>query len=80
MDSLPDINDILLETQAVFRASFGTTVAWRDRYGHVVFTEAFKANFMIHLLKWAETNSGGSTSTELIEALAKLTTAVYRSA
>tara|TARA_R110002167_G_C12707228_1_gene655132 strand:- start:30382 stop:30621 length:240 start_codon:yes stop_codon:yes gene_type:complete len=79
MDPLPNVNDILLETQAAFRASLGTTVAWRDRYGHVVFAEAFKANLMLHLLKWAEANSGGSTSTELIEALAKLTTAVYRS-
>mgnify|MGYP003625629363 CR=1 FL=1 len=78
MNDLPDIATLLAETQSAFQDVLGTSVGWRDRFGHVTFKECLRANLMLSLLKWSQTEGEG-TNADIVAALAKLTEAVYRS-
>jgi len=79
MDPLPTIEDILQETQDAMQSVFNSTVTWRDRYGHVVFTQALQTNTLLKLIEWAQSgNPNEPGNAELIAALAKIAEAIHR--
>lgn len=81
MDSLPTIAELLRDTHVAMANTFGSKVMHRDRYGHVIFDTALRTAVLLALLEWAgQPASEPVDQTALIDALAKLTTAVYRSA
>ena len=79
MDPLPTIEEILQETQDAMRSVTGSSVQYRDRYGHVVFTEAMRTNLLLRLLTWAQSGPDPEANSALIDQLAKIAEAIYRS-
>ena len=80
MDPIPTIEEILQETQDAWRSVVGNSNVWKERYGSIPYTETIRANLTLRLLKWAQSGEDSETAAALVEAIAKLTTAIYRSA
>jgi len=80
MDPVPTIEQILQETHDAMQSVTNSGTQYRDRYGHVVYTEALRANVMLRLLDWAQSAPDPETNAAMIEALAKIATAIYKSA
>jgi len=76
---LPTPEDILAEAQAAVANVTGSSVQYRDRYGHVMFNEVLRQVLLIRMLEWAQANEPDATNQDLIDALAKITEAIYRS-
>tara|TARA_R110002153_G_scaffold132597_2_gene281636 strand:- start:10424 stop:10666 length:243 start_codon:yes stop_codon:yes gene_type:complete len=79
MNDLPNIRDILAETEKAFNGQFRNAAPWKDRYGHVTFNEAMRITTVISLIRWAEKTQPDTDKTKLIEVMERLITAVYRS-
>tara|TARA_R110002167_G_scaffold143958_2_gene333642 strand:- start:3686 stop:3928 length:243 start_codon:yes stop_codon:yes gene_type:complete len=80
MDPLPTIEEILQETQDAMRSVTGSSSQYRDRYGHVVFTEAMRTNLLLRLLTWAQSGPDPETNAAMVAQLGKIAEAIYRSA
>jgi hypothetical protein len=77
MDPVPTIEEILQETHDAMREVTGSSSQYRDRYGHVTYTEALRANVLLRLLTWSQSGGDAEASASMVEALAKIAEAIY---